>query len=43
MDIVGIPAIIASMIVGFLILIQKQNREKYPHRFIGYICLVQSS
>jgi len=27
--------------VGFLILIQKQNRTRYPLSFIGYICMLQ--
>ena len=38
----SIPAISISFTVGVLILIQKENRTRYPLSFIGYICLAQA-
>ena len=35
-------ATVISFLVGFLILWQRENRQKYPHRIIGYICLTQA-
>jgi hypothetical protein len=39
LDVLAIPAISISFITAFLILVQKKNRNRYPHTFIGYICL----
>ena len=39
----GYASIIISGLTGLLILSKKENRERYPHKFIGLICLAQSS
>ena len=43
LDVLAFPAISISFIAAFLILVQKKNRNRYPHTFIGYICLAQCS
>ena len=37
------PSVIISAVTGFLILSNKDNRNRYPHKFIGLICIFQSA
>lgn len=37
------PSVIISAVTGFLILSNKNNRNRYPHKFIGLICIFQSA
>ena len=38
----GYMSMVISGFTGFLVLSKKENRTRYPHKFIGLICLAQS-
>ena len=43
MNMAAPSSVIISAVTGFLILSSKENRNKYPHKFIGLICIFQSA